>query len=251
MNSDLFCVRHVADSFARLRGLSDGCADHIITDPPYDAHCHGNMSSGTAMRAYVNGEITGGGIPRVDVGFDPLDGYEFVRDMVRASRRWVLSFCTLEAFGDMRRVAGSGWVRAGVWVKTNAMGQLTGDRPAAAYEGVGIMHRAGKRRWNGRGSYAVWLCNGTRGENGRHPSQKPLSLCIELVRKFTDPGELILDPFCGSGRIGEAALLCGRRYEGWDANEEWVEKAHSRLTKAAGVYGSADCGPLNTCGWST
>lgn len=118
------------------------------------------------------------------------------------------------------------------------MGQLTGDRPAAAYEGLAIMHRPGKKRWNGRGSYAYWscpddethfVCNGTRGEKGRHPNQKPLALCLELVAKFTEPGELVLDPFAGSGRIGEACVLLGRRYIGFDNSQEWVEKARARL----------------------
>jgi site-specific DNA-methyltransferase (adenine-specific) len=126
------------------------------------------------------------------------------------------------------------------------MGQLTGDRPAAAYEGLAIMHRKVKKQWNGRGSYAYWStesdefpseeahyqCNGTRGEKDRHPNQKPLALCLELVAKFSNRGELVLDPFCGSGRIGEACVLLGRDYIGFDSDLRWVEVARERCRRA-------------------
>ncbi len=46
------------------------------------------------------------------------------------------------------------------------MGQLTADRPATSYEGIALFHPTDlKKRWNGRGSYGIWNCNGTRGKN--------------------------------------------------------------------------------------
>jgi DNA modification methylase len=54
-------------------------------------------------------------------------------------------------------------------------------------------------------------------------------LCLELIAKFTNRGETVLDPFCGSGRIGEACVLLGRNYIGLDSDVEWVEKARVRL----------------------
>lgn len=233
-------IVHVPDSFAFLSTLEDATVDVILTDPPYSAHVHANMSSGTAMKKQVDGG-KGGGIPRVEMSFEALRQYEFVRDLPRVAKRWALSFCAVEDFGAYRDAVGAEqWVRGGVWFKPNAMGQLTGDRPAAAYEGIAIMHRKTKKQWNGRGSFAYWSaeldaelahyqCNGTRGEKGRHPNQKPLNLCLELVAKFTNRGETVLDPFCGSGRIGEACVLLGRNYIGLDSDQEWVEKARARL----------------------
>lgn len=236
-------IVHVPNSFALLSELEDGAVDAILTDPPYSAHVHANMSSGTAMKRQVDGG-KGGGIPRVEMAFDALRQYDFVRDFPRVAKRWTLSFCAVEDFGAYRGAVGAEqWVRGGIWFKPNSMGQLTGDRPAAAYEGIAIMHRKTKKQWNGRGSFAYWSAeldeelghyvhNGTRGEKGRHPNQKPLNLCLELVAKFTNRGETVLDPFCGSGRIGEACVLLGRNYIGLDADAEWVEKARKRLTKA-------------------
>lgn len=240
-------IEHVPDSFAFLSELEDGAVDVIITDPPYSAHVHANMSSGTAMKKQVDGG-KGGGIPRVEMSFSALGQYDFAQDLPRVAKRWALSFCAVEDFGAYRDSATTAWIRGGIWFKPNSMGQLTGDRPAAAYEGLAIMHRPGKKQWNGRGSFAYWSaeldaelahyqCNGTRGEKGRHPNQKPLNLCLELVAKFTNRGETVLDPFCGSARIGEACVLLGRNYIGLDSDMAWVEKARERLRAVNGQAG--------------
>jgi hypothetical protein len=207
------------------------------------------------MKRWVNGEIESSGVPKTELGFEPLQDYEHVKHLVRVAKRWALTFCTVEAFGDIRRTCGGmradkgDYVRSGIWFKMNAQGQMTGDRPAAAYEGIACMHRFGETmHWNGKGSYGFWACNGTRGEPGRHPNQKPLRLCLELVRKFSNPGEMVLDPFCGSGRIGEACMLTGRRYLGVDSDPVWVAKAQERLEKAARRWGVLkDAKRMNLC----
>lgn len=126
----------------------------------------------------------------------------------------------------------------------NSMGQLTGDRPATAYEGVGILHRLNlKKRWNGRGSYgiwrtehdvgdpAIWSCNGTRGLKGRHPNEKPIALLLKLVALFSERGETVFDPFCGSGAVGEACVRLGRNYVGLDSDPAWADKARARVAR--------------------
>jgi DNA modification methylase len=251
-------VVHVEDSFAELGALADGAVDVVITDPPYSAHVHANMSSGTAMKKQVAGG-KGGGIPRVELPFEWLQQYVFARDLPRVAKRWALSFCAVEDFGAYRDAVGlEQWVRGGIWHKPNSMGQLTGDRPAAAYEGLAIMHRKAKKQWNGRGSFAYWSAeldeelalythNGTRGEKGRHPNQKPLALCLELVAKFSNRGETVLDPFAGSGRIGEACIYLGRNYIGFERDAEWVEKARARLISSEAHWELADEDCLALC----
>lgn len=250
-------VEYVEDSFAFLSSLADGAVDVIITDPPYNEHVHNNMSSGTAMKRQVDGG-KGGGIPRIRLPFGNLQSYDFAQDLPRVAKRWALSFCAVEDFGDYREAAGDAWVRGGIWFKPNSMGQLTGDRPANAYEGLAIMHRKVKKQWNGRGSFAYWtaeldeevghyVCNGTRGEKGRHPNQKPLNLCLELVAKFSNRGEVVFDPFAGSGRIGEACAMLGRQYLGLDSSKEWVEKARERLARVERQVTDEEC--LSLCRW--
>ncbi len=243
------------DSFAALATFEGLSVDAVITDPPFSAHVHENMCSGTLLQEHIDSGA-GGSVPKKELEFDPLVAYGFAAHMVRVSRRWVVSFCAVEDFGNYReavRLPGkkphSQWVRGGIWYKPNSMGQLTADRPAAAYEGIAIMHRAGKKIWNGRGSYAYWqaeseefpseeshfVCNGTRGEKERHDNQKPLALCLELVAKFSNRGETVLDPFMGSGRIGEACMMLGRNYIGLDRDPLWVARARVRLENALAI----------------
>jgi hypothetical protein len=226
----MWSVRHCENSFALLRELPDLGVDHVLTDPPYDEHCQDNQMSGTTLE-------------KVELPFDALSDRAFVKDLVRIARRWSLVFCTVEDLGRFcdtvggPRTQGGCWIRGGIWYKMNSMGQLSGDRPAAAYEGIAVMSSASKLRWNGNGSYAIWKCNGTRGEKGRHKNQKPLKLLLTLIAKFTDPDETIFDPFCGSGRVGEAAVLMGRRYIGLDNDPEWVQKAQERIKAVEHRYG--------------
>jgi site-specific DNA-methyltransferase (adenine-specific) len=60
-------------------------------------------------------------------------------------------------------------------------------------------------------------------QQGKHPTQKPLQLLERIVLASTEPGQLILDPFSGSGTTGVAAARHGRRYVGMEMNEEYLD----------------------------
>ena len=65
-----------------------------------------------------------------------------------------------------------------------------------------------------------------------HPCQKPVALMSYLVRTFTNEGDLVIDPFMGSGTTAEACLLTGRRFIGTEKNPDFYETAVERLQKA-------------------
>ena len=65
--------------------------------------------------------------------------------------------------------------------------------------------------------------------NKLHPTQKPVAALAPLVRSFTLPGDLVLDPFTGSGSTCAASLLTGRRYFGIELDAEFHEAASQRL----------------------
>jgi site-specific DNA-methyltransferase (adenine-specific) len=66
---------------------------------------------------------------------------------------------------------------------------------------------------------------------GRHPTQKPLSLLDRIVRAGSTPGDLVLDPFNGSGTTGVAALAAGRRYVGIDVDRAYLELTKKRIVE--------------------
>jgi len=69
------------------------------------------------------------------------------------------------------------------------------------------------------------------GGNKLHPTQKPVEALAPLIRSFTLPSELVLDPFAGSGSTCAAALLTGRRYIGIELDAEYVYQALARLER--------------------
>src|SRR5213075_2182123 len=106
------------------------------------------------------------------------------------------------------------------------------DRPGIGYESIVACHAPGRSMWNGGGSHGVFIVNKGGDPRTGHQTQKPLALMGLLVRLFSEHGELILDPFVGSGSTGVAALRQGRRFVGWEMNPDYAEVARIRLCTA-------------------
>jgi len=86
------------------------------------------------------------------------------------------------------------------------------------------------------GEQVVWtLPTPSKGEKalGSHPTQKPLALLDRIVRCASNPGDLVVDPFTGSGTTGVAAVAAGRRFLGFEREKEYVELARLRIHAAA------------------
>ncbi len=193
--------------------------DHVIADPPYDQRTSENMRTmrlGPDERA-----IEFDGIPSES---------EVAQFALGTAKRWVVLFCSLRQLGAYASAAGRTHVRDTVWVRSRPMPQLTGDRPAQAADGISILHRPGRKRWNG-GGCAAWYYGDTDRELSRelHATPKPVWLIMQLIEEFTDPGDLILDPFGGTGTTGVAALRLGRRAIIIERNPEYAALCRERL----------------------
>ena len=68
---------------------------------------------------------------------------------------------------------------------------------------------------------------------GDHPCPKPLDLLTQLIEKATKPGDIVIDPFTGSGTTGVAAIQTGRRFLGIEIDEGYADIARARIAKAA------------------
>ncbi|MGE3705709.1 MAG: site-specific DNA-methyltransferase [Vicinamibacterales bacterium] len=222
-----------------------GPVDHVITDPPYARDVYvriglPNTKAGSGTPARLLGEsfslnngarlgqLAAGAIGAIDDMIEPC-----AAEFARLVRRWCLVFSDVESCHLWRAALEDGgmrYVRTGAWVKPDAMPQMSGDRPATGFEPCTITHAKGPMRWNGGGHAAVWTHNTSKGaDRPDHPCPKPLPLMRELVSLFTDAGELILDPFMGSGTTLRAAKDLGRRAIGIELEEKWCEVAAKRL----------------------
>lgn len=224
-----------ADCLQVLPTLPEKSVDHVITDPPYSELVHTKRST---MFAGTGGVAPDGLSRATDLGFAHIEQRErmaVAAQFSRLVRRWVLEFCDLESTLEWIAANDSAHldhVRVGVWVKPGCAPQFSGDRPGTGAEGVVVAHPSGRKRWNGGGSHAVWthpIVVGSSPERTVHTTQKPLPLMVELVELFTDPDEVVADPFCGSGTTGVACLRLGRRFIGIEKSEKYAALARERL----------------------
>jgi site-specific DNA-methyltransferase (adenine-specific) len=217
------------DCAAGMADLADKSIDVVITDPPYEAEAH------TSQRLVARG---GGKLEVEPIAFPPITEElraESARQMARLARRWILVFCQVEAamkWRDALEAGGAVYKRTCQWIKPDGKPQYSGDRPGIGYESIVACHAPGRSKWNGGGSHGVFIVNKSGDPRTGHQTQKPLALMEVLVRLFSDPGELILDPFAGSGTTGVAAVRLGRRFVGWEANPAYTAIARKRLAAA-------------------
>lgn len=212
--------------------------DHVLTDPPYSERVEAGARSLSKKRGgkgpangrndHREGELGGALVP-----FATSSGAVRNTLILCAARRWSLVFCDLvhAAQLELSPPDGLAHVRTGAWIKPDGAPQFTGDRPAQGWEALCILHGLGERkRWNGGGARAVWSWPVERSVPD-HPTPKPLGLIRHLIEQFTDPGDLILDPFAGSGTTGLAARLEGRRAILIEREERYAEVAARRLER--------------------
>lgn len=221
------CEAPSHDIAGGLASLPDESVDAVITDPPYAENVHDNVMSNR-----------GGAAGAVDLGFAALQpGLRrfCAQQFARVVKRWVVIFSDHEGSVLWRRdlaLAGLEHVRYGIWRRVSPMPQVSGDRPAQGHEVIVIAHRRGVpggMRWNGGGRAAVWDFASVRGDQRLHETEKPLPLMVELVKLFSDDGEIIIDPFAGSGSTLVAAAATGRHAIGWEMDRKHAVCATERL----------------------
>lgn len=213
-----------------------GAVDHVITDPPYSV-----LVVNTSKGAPPN---TMGKAERRDLGYAGVtddDRAVLGLEIGRLARRWALVFCDAESLTAWRLALEAGGlrhIRMGAWVSPSCTPQFTGDRPGTGWEACEIAHAPGRCKWNGGGKPAVWVVNrpvngGPERAEAAHPTPKPSALLEVVVDQFTDPGDLILDPFGGSGTTAVAAKRLGRRCILIEREEKYCEVAANRLRQSA------------------
>ena len=226
-----------------MRSLPDKSIAHLISDPPYSEHTHNSVRRGGSVHAPP---VTTGGPQRPIVSTSTVLGFAHVTAAERRSvasacarlvQRWSMVFSDDHGNALWRRsfqAAGLEFVRTMHWIRRGGAPQFTGDRPGTGVEPITLAHPfpPGRKRWNGGGKIGLYdhpIVSGREGGDREHPTQKPVSLMLDLVADFTDPDDIILDPFAGSGTTGVAALRLNRRCILIEKQAKYVELIRERL----------------------
>lgn len=237
--------------------LGDHSVDSTITDPPYAGNVHTLQRRIIGRDRVKNWRQPKRAVKEIKLGFESLT--DELRELAaghigRVTRRFALAFSDAESchlWKEALQRASMDHIREGDWVKLNAQPNLTGRVPAVGAESIQIsrsyqeylkLNAVGfdkieiargpvKKSWNGGGHPAIWFYPIVDGRKGKriHTTEKPLGLMKELVQDFTNPGELVLDCFAGSGTTGAACIQLGRRFIGIEKNAAYARAAKKRL----------------------
>jgi site-specific DNA-methyltransferase (adenine-specific) len=203
----------------------------VITDPPFEAEAH------TDMRR-TQKSIKSGKNDVIDfAAMDEKTRLLVSKFSAKNCNGWALFFCQVEAaalYRDILNVNGAKYKRTMVWIKPDSSPQFNGQGPAQGYESIASAWcGTGASKWNGGGKRGVFVHNCNQGRFGGHPTEKPVSLMIELIDLFTNVNDTILDPFMGSGTTGVAAIQIGRKFIGIEREPKYFDIACKRIEQAS------------------
>ena len=248
------------DCIAAMAGLPDKSVDMIFADPPYNLQLGGDLF-----------RPEGGRVDAVDDDWDKFDSLavydDFTRDWLHEARRilkddgtiWVIgSYHNIYRVGALLQDADFWILNDIVWRKSNPMPNFRGTRFTNAHETLIWCAKDEKARYtfNYRAMKALnddlqmrsdWLlpiCSGAeRARDGKgdkaHPTQKPEALLYRVLLACTKPGDVVLDPFFGTGTTGAVARRLGRRWIGIERERAYVKVAHERIASTLPLDESA------------
>lgn len=238
---------YLEDSFEQLSKFSADLADVIFADPPYFLSNDGITCKGGQMTSVNKGDW--------DKVSSLEDKHAFNRRWLRLCKRILKPAGTIWISGTLHNIYSVGMAleQEGfkimnniTWEKTNPSPNLScryfthstetilwakKNAKAKHYFNYALM----KELNGGKQMKDVWTGTLTPQREktfGKHPTQKPLYLLKRILLASTREGDLVLDPFCGSGTTGVACKLLGRKFIGVDINAEYIALAKERLIHA-------------------
>lgn len=243
------------DFFDSITSIPEESVQLIFSDPPYFLSS-GGMSVQSGRQASVNKG-------KWDVIPAGLTSLEFHRNWIREVRRVLHPDGAIVVSGTYHSIYETGVAlsEAGfrilneiVWFKPNGAPNLSGRRLAASHETLIWASKSPKSRFTfnyqelrggdfpgdklknpNKQMRSVWSIPTTpRSEKqfGHHPTQKPLALLDRVVMAFSREGDLVLDPFMGSGTTGVSCQTNGRNFIGIERDEAYFKLANLRLGKS-------------------
>jgi modification methylase len=239
------------DCLEQLRALPDACIDVVFADPPYNLQLKGDLHRPDASK-----------VDAVDDDWDKFDNFAaydaFTRAWLAEAQRVLKPTGTLWVIGSYHNIFRVGtalqdlgfWILNDIiWRKTNPMPNFRGTRFTNAHEtliwaapnenatGYTFNYQAMKTLNDDvqmRSDWSLPICTGgerLKDEAGSklHPTQKPESLLHRVLLASTQAGDVVLDPFFGTGTTGAVAKKLGRHFIGIEAEADYAEAAMQRI----------------------
>jgi modification methylase len=243
-----------------MAALPEGSVDMVFADPPY------NLQLANELVRPDNSRVDG-----VDESWDKFQSLaaydEFTRGWLSAARRVLKPNGTLWVIGSYHNIFRVGailqdldfWMLNDVvWRKSNPMPNFRGRRFTNAHETLIWCAKSEKSKYTFnydsmkalnddiqmRSDWLLPICNGgerLKNDDGRkaHPTQKPEALLHRVVMASTRVGDLILDPFFGTGTTGAVAKQLRRDFIGIERETDYIEIAEARLDRVRPIEETA------------
>ena len=242
---------HLGDCIELLKQVPDNSVDLIFADPPYNLQ--------------LNGELYRPNQTKVDAVNDAWDKFDSKEDYDKFTTEWMKechrimkntgSFWVIGTYHNIFRVGtilqntGFWMLNDVVWVKPNPMPNFKGTRFNNAHETLiwatksksssYTFHYHSLKAMNDdlqmRSDWWIPICQGTERIkiNGQkaHSTQKPAELLLRIILSTSNPDDIVLDPFSGSGTTAAVAKRLGRKFIAFDRDEFYVQVAKDRLDK--------------------
>ncbi|MCF6320301.1 MAG: modification methylase [Rhizobiaceae bacterium] len=247
------------DCIAAMEKLPKNSIDVIFADPPYNLQLEGDLHRPDQSK-----------VDAVDDDWDKFSNFAaydaFTRAWLMAARRvlkpdgtiWVIgSYHNIFRVGCAMQDMGFWMLNDIVWRKSNPMPNFRGRRFTNAHETMIWASRdqnAKKYTFNYdamkmandeiqmRSDWLFPICNGgerlkNKDGNKVHPTQKPEALLHRVIMSSTKPGDIILDPFFGTGTTGAVAKRLGRNYVGIERQQDYIDAATARIAAIETISG--------------
>jgi modification methylase len=248
------------DCIAHMAALPDKCVDMIFADPPYNLQLGGDLF-----------RPDGSQVDAVDDDWDKFDTFaaydRFTKAWLKEAHRILKDDGTIWVIGSYHNIFRVGtalqdqgfWILNDiVWRKSNPMPNFKGTRFTNAHETMIWCSKAEKAKYTFnyrtmkalnddiqmRSDWSLPICSGgerLKDDDGHkaHPTQKPESLLYRVMLACTEPGDLVLDPFFGTGTTGAVARRLRRRWIGIEREESYIKVATQRIAAALPLDESA------------
>jgi len=240
------------DCVEEMRKLPDACVDLVFADPPYNLQLGGDLN-----------RPDGSHVDAVTDDWDQFDSFQlydqFTRDWLIEAKRilkpdgalWVIgSYHNIYRVGAILQDLGFWILNDIVWRKTNPMPNFRGTRFTNAHETLLWCSQGEKSKYHFnyramktlndelqmRSDWTFPICSGgerLKDDKGHkaHPTQKPESLLYRVLLATTEAGDVVLDPFFGTGTTGAVAKRLGRDWIGCEREAAYRKVATARIEK--------------------